>query len=69
MLDLISVHFPVSKHRTLMDIYDKSPLVDKDVFIAPNASVIGDVQVGQGSSIWYGSVLRGTCLRTSYCID
>ncbi|KAL1546762.1 Gamma carbonic anhydrase 2, mitochondrial [Salvia divinorum] len=49
----------VSKHRTLMNIYDKSPVVDKDAFIAPSASVIGDVQVGQGSSIWYGSVLRG----------
>ncbi|KAL0351853.1 UNVERIFIED_CONTAM: Gamma carbonic anhydrase 2, mitochondrial [Sesamum calycinum] len=42
-----------------MDLLDKSPVVDKDVFIAPGASVIGDVQVGQGSSIWYGSVLRG----------
>lgn len=42
-----------------MNFYDKSPAVDKDAFIAPSASVIGDVQVGQGSSIWYGSVLRG----------
>ncbi|KAL2249750.1 gamma carbonic anhydrase 2, mitochondrial [Sesamum indicum] len=49
----------LSRHRTLMDLLDKSPVVDKDAFIAPGASVIGDVQVGQGSSIWYGSVLRG----------
>lgn len=49
----------VSRHRTLMNFNDKSPAVDKDAFIAPSASVIGDVQVGQGSSIWYGSVLRG----------
>lgn len=52
-----------------MNFNDKSPAVDKDAFIAPSASVIGDVQVGQGSSIWYGSVLRGTPLKKSYPID
>jgi len=42
-----------------MNVFDKSPLVDKDVFVAPSASVLGDVQIGKGSSIWYGCVLRG----------
>lgn len=42
-----------------MSVFDKSPLVDKDAFVAPSASVIGDVQIGKGSSIWYGCVLRG----------
>ncbi|PPR98221.1 hypothetical protein GOBAR_AA22442 [Gossypium barbadense] len=51
--------FPGATHRTLMNVFDKSPLVDKDAFVAPSASVIGDVQVGRGSSIWYGCVLRG----------
>jgi len=27
--------------------------------VAPNAVIIGDVTVGEGSSIWYGAVLRG----------
>ncbi|CAL9092120.1 unnamed protein product [Musa textilis] len=49
----------LSRHRTLMNIFDKVPNVHKDAFVAPSASVIGDVQVGQGSSIWYGCVLRG----------
>ncbi|KAG5065193.1 hypothetical protein AAZX31_04G030400 [Glycine max] len=49
----------LSRHRTLMNIFDKAPVVDKDVFVAPSASVIGDVQLGRGSSIWYGVVLRG----------
>ncbi|KAL6511776.1 Gamma carbonic anhydrase 2, mitochondrial [Orobanche gracilis] len=48
----------ISRHRTLMDVFEKSPVVDKDAFIAPSASVIGDVRLGRGSSIWYGSVLR-----------
>ncbi|KAI9118529.1 hypothetical protein K1719_010861 [Acacia pycnantha] len=49
----------LSRHRTLMNIFDKAPVVDKDAFIATSASVIGDVQIGRGSSIWYGCVLRG----------
>ncbi|KAI3665448.1 hypothetical protein L6452_44075 [Arctium lappa] len=49
----------VSRHQTLMNLFDKDPVVDKDAFVAPGASVIGDVQVGRGSSIWYGCVLRG----------
>eukprot|EP00262_Sarcandra_glabra_P007171 TRINITY_DN197_c0_g1_i2.p1 TRINITY_DN197_c0_g1~~TRINITY_DN197_c0_g1_i2.p1 ORF type:complete len:273 (-),score=52.28 TRINITY_DN197_c0_g1_i2:258-1076(-) len=49
----------LSRHRTLMNLYDKVPNVDKDAFVAPSASVIGDVQIGRGSSIWYGCVLRG----------
>lgn len=49
----------LSRHRTLMNIFDKAPNVDKHAFVAPSASVIGDVQVGRGSSIWYGCVLRG----------
>ena len=37
----------------------KSPVIAPDAFIAPNATVIGDVAIGQGSSIWYGCILRG----------
>ncbi|KAK9104756.1 hypothetical protein Scep_021600 [Stephania cephalantha] len=59
--DLQSSHFSfmVSRHRTLMNIFDKAPVVDKEAFVAPSASVIGDVQVGRASSIWYGCVMRG----------
>ena len=32
---------------------------DGDFWIAPNASVIGQVTLGKGASIWWGSVLRG----------
>ncbi|KAL6346442.1 hypothetical protein AAG906_033238 [Vitis piasezkii] len=43
----------------LMNLFDRAPVVAKDAFVAPSASVIGDVKVGQRSSIWYGCVLRG----------
>jgi len=42
-----------------MGLYDKQPKISEDVFIAPNASVIGNVSLGQGANIWYGTVLRG----------
>lgn len=33
--------------------------MNKEFFIAPNATVVGDVQLGKNSSVWYGAVLRG----------
>ena len=38
---------------------DTWPEVSQDVFIAHGASVIGDVEIGSGCSVWYGSTLRG----------
>lgn len=35
------------------------PEVDKSVFIAPNATLIGRVKVGRGASIWFNTILRG----------
>ncbi len=42
--------FPYLGHR---------PQIDPDAFVAPTSSVIGQVTIGAGSSIWYGAVLRG----------
>jgi gamma-carbonic anhydrase len=38
---------------------DKHPVIAPDAFIAPNATVIGDTEIGAGSSVWFGCVLRG----------
>ena len=35
-----------------------SPTVADDAFIAPTATLVGDVHVESGASIWYGAVLR-----------
>jgi len=35
------------------------PNIDKDAWVAPGATVIGDVKIGEGSSIWFGVVIRG----------
>jgi len=37
----------------------KSPIVGEDTFVAETAVLVGDVQVGRRSSLWYGTVLRG----------
>lgn len=36
-----------------------APKLGKDVYVAPNATIIGDVEIGDGSSVWFGAVLRG----------
>jgi carbonic anhydrase/acetyltransferase-like protein (isoleucine patch superfamily) len=38
---------------------DKYPQIDPTAFVAETAVVIGDVVIGEHSSIWYGTVLRG----------
>jgi carbonic anhydrase/acetyltransferase-like protein (isoleucine patch superfamily) len=35
------------------------PKIPQGVFVAPNATVIGDVQIGAKSSIWFQAILRG----------
>lgn len=35
------------------------PLVGRDVLVVENASVIGDVHLGDLASVWFGAVLRG----------
>ena len=36
-----------------------TPRIHRDVFVAQNATVIGDVEIGADSSIWFGAVVRG----------
>ncbi len=38
---------------------DRKPSLGRDVYIAPGAQVIGDVSLGDHSSVWYNAVLRG----------
>lgn len=37
----------------------KKPDTAHAIFVAPNATVVGDVTLGARSSVWYGCVLRG----------
>lgn len=33
----------------------------KDVFIAPGCHIIGSVELGENSSVWFNAVVRGDC--------
>ena len=43
----------------LSTFLEKNPSVSEGVYIAPTATVVGDVRIGRHSSIWYGAILRG----------
>jgi len=43
----------------ILTYQNKTPQLGSDVFIAEGSRVIGDVEIGEGSSIWFNSVVRG----------
>lgn len=42
----------------LIPFNGRTPRVHPSAFLAPNAVLIGDVEVGEDASIWFGAVLR-----------
>jgi carbonic anhydrase/acetyltransferase-like protein (isoleucine patch superfamily) len=42
----------------LYSVEDKIPQIHPEAFVADTATLIGDVTVEKGASIWYGAVLR-----------
>ncbi|MCW9034848.1 MAG: gamma carbonic anhydrase family protein [Rhodospirillales bacterium] len=45
--------------KIIMPWRGKTPKIADDAFIAPNAAIIGDVEIGSGASIWFSCTLRG----------
>lgn len=37
----------------------KSPVFGKEVFLAENATIVGEVEMGNNCSIWFSAVIRG----------
>lgn len=48
-----------TRHRPIMTFWGAKPFITNDTFIAPTASVIGNVTHWDESSVWYGAVVRG----------
>ncbi len=44
---------------------NKKPAISRNVFIAETASIIGDVSIGENSSVWFNSVIRGDRAKIS----
>lgn len=45
--------------RDILPFEGKRPVLRDSVFVAPGAKVIGDVEIGADSGVWYGCVIRG----------
>ena len=43
----------------ILPVEGKSPSFGKECFVAPNATVVGEVAIGDHCSIWFNAVVRG----------
>lgn len=43
----------------LLPCRDKTPKIGENCYLAPNATIIGDVEMGDDCSIWFNAVVRG----------
>src|SRR5262245_50873429 len=43
----------------LLEYLGKRPKLGRGVFVAEGAKIIGDVEIGDDSSVWFNSVVRG----------
>ncbi|GGV26173.1 gamma carbonic anhydrase family protein [Streptomyces filipinensis] len=49
----------MTQQALIVGIGGKEPHIGPEAFVAPTASVIGDVTLHAGASVWYGAVVRG----------
>ena len=47
----------------IIPIHGKTPKIHETAFIAPGCTIIGDVEIGAGSSVWYNCVLRADVFK------
>ena len=48
---------------TIITIHGKTPRIHGSAFIAPGCRIIGDVEIGPDSSVWYNCVIRADVSR------
>lgn len=48
----------------LITFKNKTPEIHKNVFVADNATVVGDVKIGKDSNVWFGVIIRSDSHRT-----
>ena len=54
-----STNRQIAQEPHLLPFGDYVPQIDSTAFLAPDATIIGDVEVGARSGIWFKCVLRG----------
>lgn len=55
-----------NRSRNIMDLYDLQVLNEGFIFVAPNATIIGDVFIGNNVAVWHGTVIRGDINAVTY---
>lgn len=43
----------------ILPVLDKSPMIAEECFLAPNSTIVGDVEIGHHCSVWFNAVIRG----------
>lgn len=49
----------IYRSQPLSPVNGATPMIHKSAFVAPNANLTGNVQVGKGASVFYNAVIRG----------
>ncbi len=49
----------------VMPVRGKNPNIGEGCYLAPNASIIGDVTLGMNTSVWFSAVIRGDVMPIS----
>lgn len=44
---------------TILPVKEKHPVIGENCFIADNATIVGDVVLGEACSVWFTAVIRG----------
>lgn len=56
----------INRSRNIMNLYDLDVRYEGYVFVAPNATIVGDVWMGTDIAIWHGTVIRGDMNNITY---
>jgi len=43
----------------ILPVLDRSPIIAEECFLAPNSTIVGDVEIGHHCSVWFNAVIRG----------
>ena len=59
MLSVLKSESQNKEMSTILPVNGIYPTIGTDCFIAPNATIVGDVEMGNQCSVWFNAVLRG----------
>ena len=55
----ISCFETYNRHRNVIPLYEQQPVISNSAYIAPNATIVGDVFIAKDSYFGFGSVAQG----------